>query len=371
MTSSGLDLTQYDPNTRIQDDLYLHANGKWMETHEIPADRSIDGAFRGLVDLAEERVRDIIEDAAASETAVPGSVEAKIGDLFASFMDEKHIDDLGVAPIAGELAAISGCETKAQLAQAFGTLARTHGASPFGVFVNNDAKDPDINRLYFYQGGLGLPDEAYYREEQHAETREKYVEHIAKMLKMAGVASDFGVGTAETVKDGDFDNAAQQVMDLETKLATHHWDLVKDREETLVYNPMSFEQLAKSAPEYNWDGWAAALGLNPKELVTVIVREPSFFEGFGKIWAETPLSVWKLWAAYHLITSRSAYLANKVVEANFDFYGRTLSGTPEVRERWKRGVSAVEGALGEAVGEVYVSKYFPPSHKAAMDQLVA
>jgi len=368
VTQSGLYLTQYDDNTRVQDDLFLHVNGKWIAEHEIPADRSIDGAFRALVDRSEEQVRDIIEGAA--KDAEPGTIAAKIGDLYASYMDEDRIEDLGVAPIAGELASIAQCETKAQLAEAFGILGRTNGATPFGAGVSNDPKDPDVNRLFFVQGGLGLPDEAYYREDKHAEIREKYVDHIAKMLKLSGIAADFGVGTLEKVTDKDYEEAAKKVMDLETKLAAHHWDLVKDREETLTYNPMSFEQLANSAPEFNWDGWAQMLGLDTRKLTTVIVREPSFFEGFGKVWAETPLETLKLWAAYHLITARAGYLSDKVVQTNFDFYGRTLSGTPEVRERWKRAVSCVEGALGEAVGELYVSKYFPPENKVAMDQLV-
>ena len=376
---SGINPETFDPNIRVQDDLFEHVNGKWLETHEIPADRSIDGSMRDLVDKAETQVKAIIEEAAASAAqdaagaqadGEPQSINAKIGELYASFMDEKHINELGVAPIAGELASISECDTKAEFARALGVLGRTHGASAFGVFINNDAKDPDLNRTYFMQGGLGLPDEAYYREDQHGETREKYVQHIAEMLKLSGIASDFGVGTAEHVTNKDYQRAAEQVMALETKLAQYHWDQVKDREETLVYNPMSFDQLAQLAPEFNWDGWVQALGVDKGLLSTVIVREPSFFEGFGKVWAEFPLETWKLWAAYHLITARANYLTDKVAETSFDFYGRTLSGTPEMRERWKRGVSLVEGALGEAVGEIYVAKHFPPENKAGMDELV-
>ena len=368
-SKSGINTSTFDNDVRIQDDLFEHVNGGWLKTHEIPADRSIDGSMRELVDLAEAQVRAIIEEAAAD--AEPGTTNAKIGDLFASFMDEQHIEDLGVAPIAGELAAIAGCETKAQFAAALGVLGRTHGGSAFGVFVNNDNKDPDVNRAYFHQGGLGLPDEAYYREDQHAETREKYVEHVAEMLKLSGIASDFGVGTTEHVTDKDYREAAEKVMALETALAAHHWDQVKDREENLVYNPMSFTELSALAPEFNWDDWAAAIGVDKDQLGKVIVREPSFFEGFGKVWAEFPLDVWKLWAASHLITARANYLSDEVVQKSFDFYGRTLSGTPEIRERWKRGVSTVEGALGEAVGKVYVAKHFPPENKAGMDELVS
>jgi len=366
---SGIHFDTFDNSVRIQDDLFEHVNGEWLRTHEIPADRSIDGSMRELVDKAEEQVRSIIEDAAAN--AQPGTINAKIGDLYADFMDEQRIEDLGVGPIAGELATIADCGTKAEFAAALGSLGRTHGSSAFGIFVNNDNKNPDLNRAYFFQGGLGLPDEAYYREDQHSETRAQYVDHIAKMLKLSGIAADYGVGTYSTVTDADYHDAAAKVMELETKLAAHHWDQVKDREENLVYNPMSFEQLALLAPQFNWDEWAQSLGVDKGLLGTVIVREPSFFEGFGQVWAEVPLATWKLWAAYHLITARANYLNDEVVQSSFDFYGRALSGTPEMRERWKRAVSTVEGALGEAVGEVYVNKYFPPENKAGMDELVS
>ena len=368
---TGIDKSKFDGDVVVGDDLFRHVNGKWLREHEIPADRPMDGAFRGLVDLSEERVRGIIEAAAAQ--AEPGSLNAKIGDMFASFMDTDRIEALGVSPLAGPLAAIAELDDKSAFAALLGTLARSGDGGAFGSYIDQDSKNPEVYRAYFYQSGLGLPDEAYYREDQHAEVRAKYVKHIARMLKLAGVASDFGVGTYDEVTDHDYQIAAERVMDLETKLAKHHWDVVKDREEELTYNPMPWADLKKSAPQFDFDAWSDAVGAGKysnDDGEVVVVREPSFFNGFGQLWASERFDAWKLWAAYHLITSYAPLLNDEMVEANFDFYSRTLSGTPEVRERWKRGVSAVEGALGEAVGEVYVSEYFPPGHKARMDELV-
>jgi len=293
-----------------------------------------------------------------------------VGDMFASFMNTDRVEALGVAPIAGPLAAIAEVPNKAEFAALLGSLGRVGVGGATGLYIDNDSTNPEIYRAYFYQGGLGLPDEAYYREDQYADIRAAYVKHIAQMLKLAGVAADFGVGTLDTVTDHDYELAAQRVMDLETKLASYHWDVVKDRDMELTYNPMPWADLVASAPEFDWEAWVTALGSTPEAMATVVVREPSFINGFGRLWQSEPIENWKLWAAYHLISGAAGYLPDEVVEANFDFYGRTLSGTPEVRERWKRGVAAVEGALGEAVGEVYVGRYFPPSYKARMDELV-
>jgi len=365
---SGIDISAFDDGVHIGDDLFRHVNGKWIDAHEIPADRSIDGAFRQLVDLSEARVKGIIEDSA--KAAESGSVAAKVGDMFASFMDTERIENLGVAPIAGPLASIAEVADKQQFAALLGTLSRVGVGGATGIYIDNDSTNPELYRAYFYQSGLGLPDEAYYREDQYEEIRAEYVKHIAKLLKLAGVAADFGVGTLDTVTDHDYEVAAQKVMDLETKLAKYHWDVVKDRDMALTYNPMPWADLVKSAPEFDWNAWVTALGSTPAAMETVVVREPSFINGFGRLWESEPLDNWKLWAAYHLITGAAGYLNDEMVEANFDFYGRTLAGTPEVRERWKRGVSAVEGALGEAVGEVYVGRYFPQAYKARMDELV-
>jgi len=371
---SGIDLDALDPATRPQDDLYRHVNGTWLATHEIPADRAIDGSFLQLRDLSEERVRAIIEDLAAASDTQPGTTAAKIGALFASFMDTERIAELGTTPIAAELALIEGATTQAELVGVLGALQRTGGGGAVGLYVDNDAKDPEQYRVYLVQSGLGLPDEAYYREEQYAQVREAYVAHVARMLTLGGVVPATRIAPVEgepVPVSGAAQDAAARVMALETELAGHHWDVVKDRDATLTYNPTTLAELATRAPGFDWRAWAAALGAPEAALDALVVREPSFAEGFAELWGSEPLQDWKLWAAYRLITTRAPYLTDAIVEANFDFYGRTLSGAQQVRDRWKRGVALVEGALGEAVGEQYVARHFPPAHKARMDELVA
>ena len=356
-TRSGIDLAAIDETVRPQDDLYRHVNGTWLETHEIPADRAADGAFRVLHDEAEVHVREIIEEL-ADEDGLTG-VSAQIGAMYASFMDTERVEALGVKPLAPDLGLLAGATSQAELTGALGALQRTCGAGAFGFWVDNDAKDPEKYVVYLYQAGLGLPDESYYRDEKYAEIRETYVQHVARMLTLAEVCSD---GTAP--------DAAARVLALETKLAGHHWDVVRDRDSELTYNPTTLHALADAAPGFDWRAWTTALGAPDRAFDDVVVREPQFFEGFSTLWASEPLEDWKTWAAYHLVSARAPYLSEPVVEANFDFYGRTLSGAQEVRLRWKRGVSLVEGALGEAVGEVYVERHFPRDHKDRMDVLV-
>ncbi|ROS77061.1 M13 family metallopeptidase [Cellulomonas sp. PhB143] len=359
---SGIDLDALDPAARPQDDLYRHVNGRWIDSHEIPADRAIDGAFRALHDQAEEHVREIVRDCAegSADESDPTGVRAKIGDLFQSFMDTAAVEALGTTPIAADLALVHAATSQAELTGALGALQSTGAGGAVSFWVDNDAKDPETYVVYLHQSGLGLPDEAYYREEQHAGLREAYVAHVGRMLALAGVVEqDAAAG------------AAERVMALETALAGHHWDVVRDRDADLTYNPTTLERLAADAPGFDWCAWAQALGAPAGALDRLVVREPGFATGFAELWGSLPLEDWKTWAAFHVVSARSPYLHDALVEANFDFYGRTLSGAQEVRDRWKRGVSLVQGALGEAVGEVYVARHFPPSHKERMTGLVA
>lgn len=362
MTRSGIDLTALDPATRPQDDLFAHVNGRWVAAHEIPADRAMDGAFRALHDQAEEQVRDIIADAAATAAAGAGDgVEAKTGAVYASFMDTDAIEARGLEPLREDLDLVDRATTRDELTTALGALQRTGAASAVGFWVDNDAKDPERYVVYLAQSGLGLPDESYYRDAQYAQVLAAYRPHVARMLRLAGVAAD----------EAAADTLAGAVVDLETRLASHHWDVVKDRDADLTYNPMTLTALAERAPGFDWVAWARALGAPEGSLDDLVVREPSFAEGFAALWASEPLDAWKAWLAYHVVSDRAPFLPDALVEANFDFYGRTLTGAQELRDRWKRGVGLVQGVLGEAVGKVYVERHFPPSHKERMDELVA
>ncbi|MEZ0449146.1 M13 family metallopeptidase [Cellulomonas sp. ICMP 17802] len=362
MTRSGIDLTALDPAVRPQDDLYSHVNGRWVASHEIPADRAMDGSFRALHDQAEEQVRDIIADAGAAAAAggAADGVEAKVGAVYASFMDTAAVAAAGTAPLRTDLALLASATTQAELTGALGALQRTGAGGAVGFYVDNDAKEPTRYAVHLAQGGLGLPDEAYYRDEQYAAVLAAYRPHVARMLTLGGVAAD-----AEAAEE-----LAGRVVALETKLAAGHWDVVKDRDADLTYNALSLTELAERAPGFDWNSWVLALGAPAGSFDRLVVREPSFAEAFAGLWASEPLADWQAWAAYHVITDRAPYLTDELVEANFDFYGRTLTGAQELRDRWKRGVSLVQGVLGEAVGKVYVERHFPPAHKARMEELV-
>ncbi|GAA3813084.1 M13 family metallopeptidase [Cellulomonas soli] len=358
MTRSGIDLTALDPDVRPQDDLYAHVNGRWLASHEIPADRAMDGAFRALHDLSEERVRDIIT--AAAGHADGDGVEAKIGAVYAAFMDTDAVEAAGTTPLRADLDVVDAATDKAALIRALGQLQRTGAAGAVAFWVDNDAKDPQTYVVHLTQSGLGLPDESYYRDEQYAAVLSAYQPHVARMLLLAGVASD----------QTDADARATRVVALETALAAGHWDVVKDRDADLTYNKRTLLDLAAEATGFDWVAWADALGAPAGALDQLVVREPSFAEAFARLWSTETIESWKDWLAYHVVSARAPYLHDEVVQANFDFYGRTLTGAQELRDRWKRGVSLVEGVLGEAVGEVYVAQHFPAAHKERMETLV-
>ena len=364
MAPSGLDLTHLDTDVRPQDDLYRHVNGRWIADHVIPPDRAFDGALRTLRDQAEEQVRAIVDDAhdqVAAGRAAPGSETAKVGALYASFMDTQAVEAARLEPLAADLAVIDAATDQAGLVTALGGLQRTGCVAAVEFFVDNDARHPEQYVVYLVQSGLGLPDESYYREEQYAPFRDAYTPHVARMLRLAQLASD----------DAQAAEKATRIVALEQALAAHHWDVVKDRDADLTYNPVTLAELCQRAPQFDWRAWVTALGAPEGALDRIVVREPSYAEGFAQLWDTLPTADWQDWMRFHTVSSRAAYLHEEMVEASFDFYGRTLTGAQEVRARWKRGVSLVEGAMGEAVGRIYVERHFPPDHKAAMDVLVA
>ena len=350
---SGIDLSYLDPGARPQDDLFGHVNGRWLTDYDIPADRATDGAFRLLADRAEEQVRDLITTASGPV----GSDAQRIGDLYASFMGTERVAAVGLAPLLAELALISDAADSAALATVLGALQRTGVGGGAGAYVDTDSKDSTRYLLHFTQSGLGLPDESYYREPAHAAVLAAYPQHIARMLSLV-----FGGDQAET---------AGRIVALETKLAAAHWDVVKRRDADLSYNLRRFADLADEAPGFDWAGWLAAVGAPADVVAEVVVRQPDFLVAFGALWASEPLEDWKAWLSWRLISGRAPILTDDLVAENFDFYGRTLSGTEEIRDRWKRGVGLVEGLMGDAVGKLYVERHFPPSHKARMDELVA
>jgi putative endopeptidase len=350
---SGLDLRWVDPAVRPQDDLFAHVNGGWLGSHEIPDDRAQDGAFRELRDRAEADVRAIVEDAVGE----PGAEARKIADLYASFMTVDRVEAAGIAPLRPLLSEVATAADRPALAGVLGRRQREGLAALFGVYVSPDAKDPSRYLVHLSQAGLGLPDESYYREDGYAEIRERYVAHLSRLAALVGLPEP--------------DRLASTVMELETALAAESWDRVTNRDAEKTYTLMTFAALREHAPGFDWEPWLAALYAPEGAFAEVVVRQPSFVAAAARLWAERPLTQWQAWLAIRTASACADYLNDAVVEEDFAFYGRTLSGTPQLRERWKRGVALVEGALGEAVGKLYVERHFPPSAKDRMVTLVA
>jgi len=348
---SGIDLRFVDSDVRPQDDLFGHVNGRWLEEYDIPADRATDGAFRTLADRAEEQVRDIITSASPAD----GPDGARIGDLYASFMDTDTVARVGVAPLRAELATIAAAADRDALAGVLGRLQRTGIGGATGVYVDTDSKDSTRYLLHMSQSGLGLPDESYYRDAGHAEILAAYPAHIARMFTLVH-------------GEGDHAATADRIVALETKLAAAHWDVVKRRDADLTYNLRAFTELQGEAPGFDWSGWVGALGAAPEE---VVVRQPDYLTAFAALWSGEALEDWKQWLSWRVISSRASLLTDELVAENFAFYGKTLSGTEAIRDRWKRGVGLVENLMGDAVGKLYVERHFPPEAKTRMDELVA
>jgi putative endopeptidase len=351
---SGIAIDELDPEIRPQDDLYRHVNERWLERTQIPADKARYGAFHILADEAEAAVRVIIEEA---QHADEGTLERKFGDLFTSFMNTERIEQLGATPIAGQLALADNVSSITELLQLVGTFERRGIGGFYQLFVDNDPGNPERYLVFVEQSGISLPDESYYREEKFAHVRTEYLAHVQRMLELAGV-SDAG-------------RRAQNVFDLETAIASKHWDNVASRDSEKTYNLYTWADAASLAVGVDLSAWRAAVGGPDAALDEVVLRQPSFTTGLASLLTSQRLSAWKDWLAWQIVHSAAPYLSGAFVEANFDFYGRTLTGTPQMRERWKRGVSLVEGAMGEAVGRIYVERHFPPLAKQRMDALVA
>ncbi|WP_419818005.1 M13 family metallopeptidase [Glaciibacter flavus] len=357
--TSGIDTAELDDSIRPQDDLFRHVNGSWMARTEIPSDKARWGSFYVLHEAAEQAVHDIIVES-ADKTDGRTDEERKVGDLFASFMDEERIESLGAAPIAEQLALAASVHSVPDLLSALGSLEHD-GVSGFAqLFVDNDPGNPERYLVFVEQGGIGLPDESYFREDSFAEIRDAYRAHLERVFGLAGMS--------------DAAERAERVFTLETDVAGHHWDNVASRDSEKTYNLRTWDEVAAAVAEpagADLNVWLDAVGAPAGALANVVVRQPEFLTGLGALLVDERIDAWRDWLSWQIIRSNAAYLSTAFVEANFDFYGRTLSGTPEMRVRWKRGVSLVEGAMGEAVGRIYVERHFPQESKTAMDGLVA
>ena len=341
-----------DPGIRPQDDLYRHVNGRWIAHAEIPADRARYGTFAILAEEAENAVREIVEEAASGPA---DSEDRKFGDLYASFIDADQAELLGSQPINQTLAMARAVSSIPELLEAVGRLERAGIGGLYRLFVDTDPGDPERYLVLFEQGAISLPDESYYREERFAGVRDAFAAHVRRMFELAGLP--------------DADQAADRVLALETAVAAHHWDKVASREREKTYNLITWTGVLPGSLDLR--GWLAALDPPAGAFDEIVLRQPSFSEGLASLLDDEHLPAWRDWLCWQVIHGAAGYLSEAFVQENFDFYGRVLSGTPQLRARWKRGISLVEWAMGEAVGRAYVGRHFPPETRERMDVLVS
>ena len=354
---SGIDVAALSPTIRIQDDFYRHVNGAWSDKTEIPADKSRWGAFDELREASLTQVRAIIDGAVKRPGAV-GSEPRKIADLYASFIDQKARDALGTKPLKLDLAKIAAVKDKQQLAALLAYFNRTGVEAPFGIGVYQDAKDTNRYAVYASQSGLGLPDRDYYLKDDDAklkDARAKYLKHVEAMLAMSG--------------DKDAAAHAQAIVELETQIAKIQWTKVETRNAVKSYNRVEVEQLAKLAPGFDWNAYLKEAGVAGKS-DALIMRQPSYFTGFAALFDSVPLETWKQYFNWHVLEAYAPYLDTASVNERFAFSGTTLRGVPQNEPQWQLAVRTTDTALSEAVGKLYVAKYFPPENKARMLSLV-
>jgi putative endopeptidase len=354
---SGIDLQYVDGSVRPQDDAYQYLNGKWLLTFQLPPDKGAVGSFTAIEDATEEQLRSIV-DSLDQATSSDGDADAKkLADLYASFMKEEQIEALGLKPLQAEFAAIDAVRDLNALPSLMAHMNSIGAGAPYGLFVNLDARNSTQYAVSLFQGGLGLPDRDYYLKDDAKlkDARTSYRAHIEKMLSMAGESK-----AAEH---------AAAILNLETSLARIQWTRVEDRDPIKTYNKTAITELSALMPGYDWQRYVHSAGIDGK-VDSVIIRQPSYFTGLGKLITNTPLPVWKAYFKWRVLSAAAPYLSKPFVDERFAFTGGVLRGVPENQPRWKRAITLLDGSLGEALGKLYVEKYFPPQHKARMQALV-
>ncbi|MGB6605846.1 MAG: M13 family metallopeptidase [Steroidobacteraceae bacterium] len=363
-TVAGIDVGGIDRSVAPGDDFFRYANGTWLKTTEIPPDRSSWGSGAMLVELTTKRTADLIRDAAAH--AASGTDARKIGDYYAAFMDEAHIESLGLKPLAAQLAAIDAIRDRRGLAHALGATLRAdvdvlnstnlHTENLFGVWVAQDLDDPGRYSPFLLQGGLVMPDREYYLDPSApmAAIRDKYQAHIARVLELAHLK--------------DARARAARIFELERRMAQVHWTRAESEQVLKGNNHWKRRDLGTRAPGLDWPAFFAAAGLADQD--SFVVWQPSAVTGLSALTASQPLDTWKDYLRFHLLEGASPFLPKGFVEEHFDFHGRVLAGIPQLRERWKRAIDATDSALGDAVGKLYAERYFPPADKARAQAMV-
>ena len=349
----GFDLTGRDTRVQPGDDFYRSVAGGWTERMAIPADRTRWGSFDELRELSDARARAVIEKA-ANDRAARGEA-AQIGAFYRSFMDEAAIERLDVRPIASDLADVRAARTHEQIGTLMGKVPSSVHSAFFTPFIADDQRAPDRYAVYLNQSGLGLPDRDYYLDARFAPQKAAYQAYIAKQLK--------------AIEWPDAEAKASEIVALETEIARVSWTRAEQRDDVKMYNATPVADLPKLAPGFPWPAYLKAANLGGVQ--RVVVSEVTAFPKIADIFAKTPVPTLQAWMAFRVVDNASPYLSKRFVDANFDFRSKTLSGQPEQRARWKRGVTTVGANLGEAIGKLYVEAYFPAQSKAQMETLVA
>ncbi|MGO4477798.1 M13 family metallopeptidase [Massilia sp. 2TAF26] len=355
--ASGIATQYIDPSVRPQNDFYQYLNGKWLQTVQIPADQASWGSFDQLYENSLAELRGIIEKVSAD--GAPRNADAKrIGDFYASFMDEARLEQLGFTPLKGELDRIAALKDKTELPALLAHLGKIGVNVPFDFGIHQDNKDSTKYVADIGQGGLAMPDRDYYLkddDEKLADAKAKYEQHVERTLAL--------IGNPRAVFD------AKSIVGFETEIAKLQWTKVELRDPIKAYNKVGLADLDKLAPGYDWKTWLDAAGLSGKTTY-VIVGQPSYLKSFVELSNKTSLDTWKAYLSMHVADAYAGYLSKAFVDERFGFYGKTLSGVEEIEPRWKRGVGAIERSQGEALGKLYVAQYFPPERKARMEALV-
>jgi predicted metalloendopeptidase len=360
---SGIDRSAIDRSVRARDDLYRHVNGAWLKRTDFPPEKARIGALEQIYETTQAQLRALIDTAQQS----PADADAnRIGDLYASFMDEARIEARGIAPLAAELAAIDAVTDRQQLAALMPRLDRLGAGMPIGMYVGQDDRDATRYLPSLVQAGLGLPNRDYYLQlddPTFRNVRSMYVAYLAKLLSLATVANPLrGAPEPEPI--------AQAILALETEIARVQWSQVENRDPVKAYNLAALADLTALAPAWDWSAWLASAGLAGKTQ-QVLVRQPSYLSGLNALFESVPLSTWKAYARARLLNAYAPFLGKEFVDTRYAFVGTVLQGTQQNRPRWKRGVALVDEAIGEGLGKLYVAKHFPPESKARMDNLVA
>ena len=348
----GVDLTAMDSKVKPGDDFFAYVNGAWAKRTEIAPDRTFVGIDSILNDQLDRDVRTIVEDMAKA-SASAGPIGQQVGDFYASWMDEAGIAAKGAAPLKPHLDRIASLRDKGELVELFAT---TGYPSPVGVSIFPDLSEPTRYGVYAGQGGLGMPNRDYYLLEgaKYDAYRAAYKAYLTKLQQLAGFAD----AAART----------DRIFALETAIAKVHWKPEDSRDVSKIYNPMDRAKLSAFAPQLQWDRALPKAGLG--DVKTVVVLETSAVQAIAKMVDSVPLDTWKEYEAAHFINSHAAYLTKDFDQARFDFYSKTLRDVPTQRDRWKRGVDMVNGSLGEAVGQIYVQRHYPPEASRQMGELI-